>query len=107
MENPVQLSRLIPLRELFKVLNDNLVEKERLFLSLMTSINKRILSINPGDGFVRRMTTMSIGEQEAHLTDDELTIILRVVEVVFDEAGDQLQAGRAGQAVPGGELSRP
>lgn len=71
-QNPNELNRLIPLKELLNVLGQNLTDKERLWLCLLTSINKRLGSFN-------------IAEKGTQKSPEDLTILLKTVDLLFQE----------------------
>lgn len=85
IENLVSFNQLVPLRDLFTVLRDCLAEKERLNLSLLTSINKRLSMLNQTDNIKRRTSISSDNDMMNMISEEEATILLRIVDNVFSQ----------------------
>lgn len=85
VENLVSFNQLVPLRDIFTVLKEFLAEKERLNLSLLTSINKRLSMLNQTDNLKRRASITSDNDMMNIITEEEATILLRIVDSLFSQ----------------------
>jgi len=70
--SPSELDKLIPLRELMDVLQASLTNKELLWLSILTSVNKRLNAFN-------------IAERDTQKSPEDLTVLLETVDLLFHE----------------------